>query len=67
MWAALAARFVLVGEPVWFPYLWVDVAKRVVDEGRASMVAELAEGSEAAMIAADTVPGVAFRAAGTVR
>jgi ubiquinone/menaquinone biosynthesis C-methylase UbiE len=66
MWAALEARFVL-GEPRWVPYLWVDVAKRVADEGRAAMVAELAEGSEAAMIAADTIPGVAFRATGTVR
>jgi 2-polyprenyl-3-methyl-5-hydroxy-6-metoxy-1,4-benzoquinol methylase len=66
MWTALEARFVL-GEPVWFPYLWVDVAKQVADEGRAAMVAELAEGSEAAMIAAETIPGVAFRATGTVR
>jgi len=66
MWAALGARFVLA-DPVWFPYLWVDVAKHVVDEGRAGMVAELAEGSEAAMIAAETIPGVAFRATGTVR
>ena len=60
-------RASVLDEPAWFPYLWEDVAKRVVDEGRAEMVAELVEGSEAAMIAADTLPGVAFRAAGTVR
>jgi SAM-dependent methyltransferase len=66
MWTALEARFVL-GEPTWFPYLWVDVAKRVADPGRAGMVAELAESSEAAMIASDTIPGVAFRATGTGR
>ena len=66
MWAALDARFVLE-EPAWYPYLWKDVAKRVIDPGRAEMVAQLVESSEAVLIAAGTLPGVAFRAAGTVR
>lgn len=66
MWAALDARFVL-DEPAWYPYLWKDVAKRVLDPGRAEMVAQLVESSEAVLLAAGTLPGVAFRASGTVR
>jgi hypothetical protein len=66
MWAALEARF-LLGVPTWVPSLWVEVARRVPDPARAEVVAELVEGSEASLIAAGTLPGVSFRAAGTVR
>jgi SAM-dependent methyltransferase len=66
MWRALEARFVL-DEPSWYPYLWQEAAKHVSDAQRAALVAHQVEAAEAALIAAGTIPGVAFRTAGTVR
>ncbi len=66
MWRALEARFVL-REPEWYPYLWQFVAREVADGARADLVARQVEDAEAALIAAETIPGVAFRTTGTVR
>ncbi len=66
MWRALEARFVL-DEPFWYPYLWKEAAKHVADPSLASLVAKQVEAAEAALIAAGTIPGVAFRARGVVR
>ena len=66
MWRALEARFVL-REPDWYPYLWQFPAREVADAGRADMVARQVEEAEAALIAAETIPGAAFRTVGTVR
>jgi hypothetical protein len=66
MWRALEARFVLA-EPQWYPYLWKEPAKHVEDAQRAALVAHQVEAAEAALIAAGTIPGVAFRTSGAVR
>ncbi len=66
MWRALEARFVLA-EPLWYPYLWQEPSKHVEDAQRAALVAHQVEAAEAALIASDTIPGVAFRTSGTVR
>jgi 2-polyprenyl-3-methyl-5-hydroxy-6-metoxy-1,4-benzoquinol methylase len=66
MWRALEARFVLE-EPRWFPYLWKEPAKHVEDAQRAALVAHQVEAAEAALIASETIPGVAFRTSGAVR
>ena len=66
MWRALEARFVL-DEPTWYPYLWKEPAKHVEDAQRAALVAHQVEAAEAALIASETIPGVAFRTSGTVR
>ena len=66
MWRALEPRFVLE-EPRWVPYLWKEPAKHVEDPHRAALVAHQVEAAEAALIASETIPGVAFRTVGTVR
>lgn len=66
MWRALEARFMLE-EPRWFPYLWKEPAKHVEDAQRAALVAHQLEAAEASLIAAETLPGVAFRTVGAVR
>ena len=65
MWRALEPRFVLE-EPRWVPYLWKEPAKHVEDAHRAALVAHQVEAAEAALIASETIPGVAFRTVGTV-
>ena len=66
MWRALEPRF-LLQEPQWVPYLWKEPAKHVEDPQRAALVAHQLEAAEAALIASETIPGVAFRTVGTVR
>lgn len=66
MWRALEARFVLA-EPRWYSYLWKEPAKHVADAQRAALVAHQVEAAETALIASETIPGVAFRTSGTVR
>ena len=66
MWRALEPRF-LLQEPQWVPYLWKEPAKHVEDPQRAALVAHQLEAAEAALIASETIPGVAFRTVGAVR
>jgi SAM-dependent methyltransferase len=66
MWRALEARFVLV-EPDWYPYLWQFAARAVGDPTLADLVARQVESRELALIANETIPGVAFRTTGAVR
>ena len=66
MWRALEARFVLA-EPTWYPYVWQFAARAVADPTLADLVARQLESRETALIANETIPGVAFRTVGTVR